>query len=144
MTTKAQGTKAWSSKRQALGMAGPNAGPVGRRPAVFVAAVLALLTLSGCNDPQLQPANQQLSASLRTALSARNSEWLEQNATLIAERHQSGEMSEEEFQALQSIVQQAREGQWAEAEQAVVELQRAQRPTASQREALERSRTGDP
>lgn len=101
---------------------------------LFVAAMLmAAIGLSGCSPPAVSPDNLRLTASLRTAISARNSEWLEQNAEKIAERHAAGEMTASEHAAFERIVGLARDGEWEQAERDVVRLQKAQRPTAEQR-----------
>jgi len=95
-----------------------------------VLALLALaVTLTGCGPPQASPPNRQLIASLRTALSAQNPDWLEQNARILDERRAAGQTSEDEFAAFQAIIQQARAGQWREAERQVMAFQKAQRPT---------------
>jgi len=92
--------------------------------------LLALaVTVAGCGPPQASPPNRQLIASLRTALSAQNPEWLEKNAKILEERRAAGQTSEEEFAAFQAIIQQARAGQWKEAERQVMAFQKAQRPT---------------
>lgn len=103
-----------------------------------VALLLAAAGLSGCGRPQVAPKNLHLTASLRTALSAQNSEWLDQNAEVIDERHQSGEMSDEEYEAFQTILEEARAGNWREAEEEAMALQQAQRPTDEQVERVSR------
>jgi hypothetical protein len=101
-----------------------------------VAASGAVLLLIGCGPPQVAPQNLRLTASLRTALSARNAEWLEQNVRAIEERRSAGAMGDDEYAAFQSIVSQAKAGQWQEAERATVRLQQAQRPTQEQIDRL--------
>ena len=97
---------------------------------LFLAA--AAIFIVGCGHPQAAPHNRQLIASLRTALSAQNPEWLEQNVKLLDERQAAGEISAEELEAFQSIVDLARAGRWREAEQRAIAFQKAQRPSASE------------
>jgi hypothetical protein len=92
--------------------------------------------MGGCGPPQASPENLQLIASLRTALSAQNSDWLEQNAKLLQERRAAGEVTDEEFETFQAIIQKAREGQWEEAEAQVTVFQKAQRPDREHVEAI--------
>ena len=100
--------------------------------------LLASAMLFGCGRPQVAPKNLHLTASLRTAISAQNAEWLEQNAQIIQERHQSGEMSDDEHEAFQAIFEEARAGNWREAEEEALALQKAQRPTDEQVEQVSR------
>lgn len=98
-----------------------------QRRVCWVACVGILLV--GCGEPQLTSGNLRLTMSLRTAVSARNMDWLEMNAALIEERRQSGNMRDGEYAAFSRILEDARSGEWAKAEKAVVRLQEAQRPT---------------
>lgn len=82
----------------------------------------------GCGGPQLKPQNLQLSAALRTAISARNVEWLEKNEAIVEQRYADGMMSEAEYEAFRSIIDKAKQGQWEAAEQETLALQKAQRP----------------
>lgn len=104
---------------------------------------LAWLALAiGCSPPAVAPANQELTVTLRTAISARNTEWLAKNAELIEQRHASGEMSDDEYHAFRAIVTKAEEGNWEGAERDVVRLQKAQRPTREQLERLPQRKPG--
>ena len=107
-----------------------------RRSGVLAVAAGLALTALGCGQPRIAPDNLRLTASLRTALSARNPEWLEQNVQAISERHAGGAMTDEELAAFQAIITQAKAGQWEQAEQQVVRLQKAQRPTQEQIDQL--------
>ncbi len=92
-------------------------------------ALLLAAALLGCGrPPQAAPENLRLIAALRTALSAENEEWLDQNEAIIEERHESGQMSTPEYEEFQRIIALAREGQWKEAEQRSIAFQAAQRP----------------
>lgn len=98
-----------------------------KTPCKTVAITLLVLS-AGCGKPQAGPENLELISSLRTAVSAENEEWLEQNVQAIEKRHDSGKMSDRAYEALQAIVRTAREGQWESAEKKVIALQQAQRP----------------
>ena len=97
---------------------------------------LLLLLVTGCGYPVAEPGNMRLISTLRTALSARNEQWLQANEELVKSRREQGEMRDEEFEAFQSIIQQARDGDWASAEREAVKFQRAQRPTEEQIQRL--------
>ena len=94
----------------------------------FTAAVL----VAGCGYPAAQPVNFEIITSLRTACSARNTEWLVANEEKIEARRAAGEMSDDEYETFAAIVRQARDGDWAKAERACLKFQRAQRPTPEQ------------
>lgn len=101
----------------------------------LVVLVASAVCVAGCGPPQAAPQNQQLISSLRTALSAQNPEWLEQNVKLLEERRAADQVSDEELEAFQAIIEKARAGQWKEAEEDAIAFQKAQRPT---REQIER------
>ena len=92
----------------------------------------AALTFASCSAPRVAPDNLRLTASLRTAISTRQAEWLEQNVSAIEARKTAGEMSDAEYDAFQSIIAKAKAGEWEAAEKAIVRLQKAQRPTKEQ------------
>ena len=96
------------------------------------ATVAVLLVVVGCGPPQVAPQNQRLIASLRTAISARNSQWIEKNAEVLEERRAAGTMSDEEYETFQAIIDKAKAGKWEEAEQKVLAFQKVQRPTQEQ------------
>lgn len=96
-------------------------------PGVAIVVCLTGMTL-GCGKPQVAPHNLQLTASLRTALSAENPQWLAANKTKIEQRHAAGEMSQEEYEAFVAIIDTAESGDWDDAEWDALALQKAQRP----------------
>jgi hypothetical protein len=100
-----------------------------RRQAIWICPIFLLTAVSGCGYPNTEPTNRRLISSLRTALSAQNQQWLAANEKLVAERHTSGAMRDDEFAAFQEIIQQAQSGDWQGAERAAVEFQRDQRPS---------------
>lgn len=102
-----------------------------------VAGLFGLLAqVWGCGYPAAEPDNLKIIASLRTALSARNETWLQQNEEIIEKRYAAKEMGESSYQAFKQIIQQARNGEWKEAELETLKFQRAQRPTQEQIDRL--------
>jgi len=98
----------------------------------IVAAMLCSVTI-GCGRPQASSSeNQQLIGSLRTAISARNAQWLEENAKVVEQRRKAGKMDEAEYEEFQAIITMAKEGRWEAAEREVIKFLKAQRPTPEQ------------
>jgi hypothetical protein len=100
--------------------------------ALHLAAVAFLFLVAACGHPQTSPQNRPLFASLRTAVSAQNIQWLEQNAQLVEQRRAAGEISDDELAAFQAIIRLARNGEWEEAESRLIAWQKAQRPTTAE------------
>ncbi len=99
--------------------------------AVLLAAVLTLS--AGCGrPPQMGPENYRLVAGLRTAISTHRLDWLEAAAKEADKRHAVGSLSDEQFAQFESIVGQARAGDWASAEDDVIRLEKAQQPSAEE------------
>lgn len=95
--------------------------------------VMILAALVGCGGPpQVGAGNYRLIESLRTAISARQSEWLEENAKLASQRKATGELNDEQYAAFESIITQARDGNWADAESEVIRFAKAQRLSAEE------------
>lgn len=105
-----------------------------RAATLMVAALLiALLLLAapGCGGgPQMTGENRELIASLATAVSTRESKWLDKNATLVEERRAAGKCSDTEYAAFQEIIAKAKAGEWDAAQEAAYALRDAQVPTA--------------
>src|SRR5262245_1217893 len=90
-----------------------------------------LLLVLGCGrPPQMAPENRRIMQGLQTAVSSRKVEWLEEVVKLMEAKHSAGDMSEDEYKALQKIVEKARAGDWAGAQRDAFALTEAQRPTA--------------
>ncbi len=95
--------------------------------------VMILAASIGCGGPpQVGAGNYRLIESLRTAISARRSDWLEENAKLASQRQAAGELNNEQFAAFESIITQARGGNWADAENEVIRFAKAQRLSADE------------
>lgn len=90
------------------------------------------LLFAGCGYPQAAPENRELIAALRTACSAKNTEWLQATIDKIETRKASGEMSQPEYDALISIAATARSGDWQTAEYECFRMQSHQRPTTEE------------
>lgn len=92
-----------------------------------------VVALNGCSDgPAVEPDHQRLLASLRTAISARNAAWLQQNVEFIAAAHARQEMSDEVRAAFDEVIALAQDRQWQAAEERLAAWQAAQTPTAEQ------------
>ena len=110
---------------------------MGIRGLLFFCLALAVMAMTGCGPPAVAPGNRELVGSLRTAVSAKNTEWLEANAKLVDERREKGELSDAELAEFSTIIQAARAGDWAAAQKQVIALEKAFRPTP---EELERAK----
>jgi len=106
------------------------------KPSYILLRVAMVVTLAigfgaGCNrPPQVTGENRQIIVSLVTAVSAHNSDWLEQNAKLIEKEQAAGKLSDAEYQSFSAIVSQAQAGDWKSAETAAYALREAQEPSA--------------
>jgi prepilin-type processing-associated H-X9-DG protein len=96
----------------------------------------------GCNvlmgDGSVRFIDEMIFQPLRTALSARNPKWLDENDAVIEKRHKEGQMGDDEYATFKKIVERARSGEWQEAERNYMAFQRAQRPTPEQIERVRR------
>jgi hypothetical protein len=92
---------------------------------------LVVLGFAGCGSTQFSSSNRHILAALQTAISANNTEWLDGVARQVTEQRTKGQMSDAEFQALDSILQSGKAGQWDTAQKRVFALTEAQRPTAA-------------
>lgn len=88
---------------------------------------VALGSLAGCSrPPAVEFENLHLIASLRTACSAKNVEWLDGVARAVEKRHADGRMSASERDHFTRLIEQAREGDWESAEKACLKFEKAQ------------------
>lgn len=107
----------------------------------MVAGAVILLSSAGCyRPPQVASDNLKLISSLRTALSTRNLERLDDNQKALDDRRAEGKLSEEEFAAFSDLIAMARAGKWEKAEQRVVKFQRVQQPTQEQIDRLPKAK----
>ena len=69
----------------------------------------------GCSRaPQVAPGNRKLLEALRTAISAKNPEWLESSSKLLAEKRAKEEISDVEFKTFSDIIEKAKSSDWKE------------------------------
>jgi len=93
--------------------------------------ILALgVATTGCGETQVSPTNRRIVESLATAVSARNPDWLRENAEIISARKAAGELGQDEALVLQEIVDLAGTGRWPDAEARAFALRDGQRGAA--------------
>ena len=94
-----------------------------------IAIAIHIMAAAGCDrGPQLAKENQQFADTVYTAVAARNQKWLESNERIVAEAHDTHRLSDEEFDALNEILQLARSGDWTSAAREAKSLLDSQRP----------------
>ena len=81
------------------------------------------LTLAGCGEPTLRELkNRRELEALLTAITLKNKKELDKDIRRIDDRHASGELSDESYEDLQAIINEAKEGDWAAAEKQAYEM----------------------
>jgi len=111
----------------------PRPGVLGwRRLRQLLALLALLLLLAGCGTTQLSPASRRLLEALQTAVSAKNSQWLEAVARQVESQHAQSEMPSADCQVLQTIIAAARSGDWETAQSRALALSEGQRPSAEE------------
>ncbi len=94
---------------------------------MLAAVVLTVFVVRWWNrPPALEFDNLKYIQLLTTAVSARDEEWLDGVTRAIELRHQSGQMSDEEREALHGVIAQAESGEWERADRECYELAVAQ------------------
>jgi hypothetical protein len=88
------------------------------------------LLFCGCGKTQFSPGNRHLLTALETAVSAKNSQWLDAVVKQVDEQHSQGTLSEAEFSAIQGVINDSKRGDWETALKAVFKLIEGQRPTS--------------
>jgi len=96
------------------------------RRELLMALACGMLTIGCTRPPAVQYHNLKLISSLRTAISAQNSAWLEGVAKAVTVRRDAGEMDSEEYEHFQAIIAVARAGRWKDAEQDCFRFETAQ------------------
>ena len=91
---------------------------------------MTCLMMVGCGRTQVSAPNRRLLASLQTAVSAKQTDWLEAAARQLADKRSAGEVSESEFKVMNAIVVKAKSGDWKGSQQDVFALSEGQQPTA--------------
>jgi len=115
---------------------------------VLVRGIVVVLTMLsvGCGQaPQISPQHRKLLAAVQTAVSAKNTDWLDAVESDLKTRHEQDQIADSEFDAIQSIVDLAKSGDWTKAQQNSFKLSEGQRPSADDLAALkDRQRTKEP
>lgn len=100
--------------------------PGRRRVSLFLSLGL-LLGITACSrPPAVEQDHLSLVASLRTALSARNAEWLAGVSRAVEQHRADGKMSSDVHAHFRQLIEQAQSGQWEAAERACLDFERAQ------------------
>jgi hypothetical protein len=100
-----------------------------RRMSLWLFVLWLAVGPCGCARPPQFPAEDQtLLEGLRTAISAKKPEWVAANAKRIDELHQQSKLSEEQYQALQQVIDATKADDWKSANQQIIRLEKAQRP----------------
>ena len=87
--------------------------------------------IGGCSRaPQLSTPNRKILEALQTAVSSKNTEWLDATVKLVEEKRQQKEMSDAEFASIDRIIQKARSGDWKSAQVDSFALSGGQRATS--------------
>lgn len=106
-----------------------------------VPLILFAVSTSGCwRPPQVAPENRKLIESLRTAISARQSQWLEETSKLVESQHAKRQMSNDEYATFTQVIAQARRGDWQRANKRMLQWAKAQRVTDEDLRRLQEDR----
>ena len=109
----------------------------------FVVAILAMCCLTAATascsrPPQYDSQHWDVIEALQTAVSSSDEASLLLVARSINARRANGELTEEQFAALDKALQLARNGEWNKAQAWLARIAEAQEPTAEDRERLMR------
>ena len=93
--------------------------------------LLIACSLAGCSGgPQFSPANRKVLRALQTAVTSKNTTWLDAVISQLDQKRSSKTISETECMAIESIVKTAKSGDWKRAQKEVIALIDAQRATS--------------
>lgn len=93
--------------------------------AILLAAGIWVFSRWG-TPPAVEFNNLKYVQLLRTAVSARNTDWLAKVDSAVDQRLAAGEMSSSEHDHFESLISMAREGAWKEADIACFQFEKAQ------------------
>jgi hypothetical protein len=97
------------------------------RYALAIVLLFGAPLVGGCSKPPQMPADgRNLIGSLRTAVSAQRKDWLEENAKLVEKKRSEKKLTDEQYAEFQSIIADARNGNWSAAEKETIRLEQAQ------------------
>lgn len=89
----------------------------GSRRGTAIVVTLAMLAAS-CRQPSAKDRdNSRLVECVLTAITLRNARLLEDDAKWAAERHESGQLADDDYREIEAIINQARKGDWLAAEE---------------------------
>ena len=97
--------------------------------------------MSGCGrQPQMAAPNRKILEALQTAVSSKQTEWLDAVVRQVEEKRDKKEMSDQEFRAIDAIIKKAKSGDWKAARTASFALSDGQRPTSAEVSDLKKRR----
>ncbi|HLJ10835.1 MAG TPA: hypothetical protein VKU82_06585 [Planctomycetaceae bacterium] len=97
----------------------------GRRSRWGLCVLGLALAVWGCSEPtQIERDNRRLLDALLTAITMKNSHWLEDHAALAEKRREAGHLTEWEYVQLSSIIEKGRSGDWQAAEKKAYEFRK--------------------
>jgi hypothetical protein len=83
----------------------------------FCGILAASLLASGCSAPtEAKRDNRRPVDAILTAISMKNTNWLDDDAKLAEQRHLDGHLTDAEYEQLSEIIEIARAGNWKAAE----------------------------
>jgi hypothetical protein len=86
-----------------------------RVPCEFLFALTLLVP--GCSAPtEAERDNRRLVDAILTAITMKNTNWLEDDAELAEKRHRAGQLTDKEYEGLTAIIEKAKSGDWQSAE----------------------------
>jgi hypothetical protein len=86
------------------------------------------LTFQGCSGPtEVDRDNRRLVDAILTAITMKNTNWLDDDAELAEQRNLAGQLTDSDYEQLASVIEIARSGDWKTAEQEGYEF-RKRRP----------------
>jgi hypothetical protein len=86
-------------------------------PGCLLALLLILLLVGGCGGPtQVDRDNGRVLVEVMTALTLKNARLLEASALRARDRHDAGQLADADYQAIESLIVKARDGDWMAAE----------------------------
>ncbi|WP_435016411.1 hypothetical protein TA3x_003977 [Tundrisphaera sp. TA3] len=109
-----------------------------RRPRWHLTLILLAAPLSGCGQAQVTPGHRELVQKLATGTSTRDPSIIDRAAAEIDGLAAASELNEGEAGAFRAIIEAARAGDWDRAQGLAYALRDGQRPTAEDRERVEK------
>ncbi|HEY7159262.1 MAG TPA: hypothetical protein VH575_35285 [Gemmataceae bacterium] len=87
------------------------------RRCLWMASLGLALLVSACGGPTEQDRdNRRLLDAILTAITIKNPRLLEDNAKRAKQRHEAGQLTDEQYGGMEAILNKARQGDWAGAE----------------------------